>query len=59
MKSAAEVIADPAGSQGVEGVKHALLRGPHDDRKAEITVAEGKVDARVNVGEYVVEWTRA
>ena len=41
-----------------EGVKGALLRGPLDDHKAVIAVANGQVDARVNLGEYVLEWTR-
>ncbi len=42
-----------------DGVRGALLRGPHDDARSEITVEDGQVDARVNVGEYLLEWTRA
>ncbi len=42
-----------------QGVKGALLRGPHDDPKAEIGVSEGQVEVRVNLGEYLLEWTRA
>ncbi len=40
-------------------MKGALLRGPHDDPKAEIGVSEGQVEVRVNLGEYLLEWTRA
>ncbi|MEY4374740.1 MAG: hypothetical protein RL760_907, partial [Candidatus Eisenbacteria bacterium] len=42
-----------------EGVTGALLRGGQGDAKAEVTVADGEVRARVNVGEYVLEWTHA
>lgn len=42
-----------------DGVKGTLLRGPHDDPKAEVTVDDGQVEARLNVGEYLLEWTRA
>jgi hypothetical protein len=41
-----------------DGVTGALLRGPHDDAKAELIVDPGEVTARVNNGEYVIEWTR-
>jgi hypothetical protein len=42
-----------------DGVLGARLSGPHDDARAEINVADGEVDARVNLGEYLLEWTRA
>lgn len=42
-----------------DGVTGVLLRGPHGDAKAEVGVEQGQVEARVNVGEYVLEWTRA
>ncbi len=42
-----------------DGVTGALLRGPHDDSKAEITVAGGEAAVHVNLGEYVLEWTRS
>lgn len=40
-------------------VRGAQLRGPHDDPKAELAVADGTAEVRVNLGEYVLEWTRA
>jgi hypothetical protein len=40
------------------GVTGARLTGPHDDPLAELVVADGGVEARVNLGEYVIEWTR-
>ena len=42
-----------------DGVTGAQLRGPHDDPHAELGVSEGRLEARVNLGEYVLEWTRA
>ena len=42
-----------------EGVTGTLLRGPHGDAKAEISVDRGQVDVRINLGEYVLEWTHA
>jgi len=42
-----------------EGVTGALLRGGPGDAKAEVSVVEGELRARVNVGEFVVEWTHA
>ncbi len=42
-----------------EGVTGALLRGGPGDAKAEVAVVEGELRARVNVGEFVVEWTHA
>src|SRR5262249_31387305 len=45
-----------AGPWGVTGVR---LRGPHDDPRAELAVQDGHVEVRVNLGEYVLEWTRA
>jgi hypothetical protein len=40
-------------------VRGAQLRGPHDDPKAELAVEDGNAEVRVNLGEYVLEWTRA
>ena len=40
------------------GVTGACLRGPHDDKRAELLVAEGGLEMRVNLGEYVIEWLR-
>ena len=40
-------------------VRGARLSGPHDDPKAELEVADGTAEVRVNLGEYVIEWTRA
>lgn len=45
-----------AAPEGVTGVR---LRGTQGDAKAEVTVANGEVTARVNVGEYLLEWTHA
>ena len=42
-----------------DGVTGALLRAPSADAKAELAVEHGQVLARVNVGEYVIEWTHA
>jgi len=42
-----------------EGVRRTRLVGPHDDPKAEVGVEQGEVEARVNLGEYVLEWTDA
>lgn len=42
-----------------DGVHGARLIGPHDDPKAELDVRAGELVARVNVGEYVLEWARA
>jgi hypothetical protein len=41
-----------------DGVTGARLRGPHDDPRAELVVADGGIEVRVNLGEYVLEWTR-
>jgi hypothetical protein len=41
------------------GVTGARLRGPHDDPRAELFVADGGLEMRVNLGEYVIEWLRA
>lgn len=43
----------PASATGVK------ISGPHDDPRAELAVREGHVEARLNVGEYVLEWTSA
>ena len=40
------------------GVTGACLRGPHDDPRAELLVADGGLEMRVNLGEYVIEWLR-
>lgn len=40
------------------GVTGARLRGPHDDPRTEMLVADGSLEMRVNLGEYVIEWTR-
>lgn len=50
---------EPLSFAAPEGVTGALLRGPHDDARAEVAVSDGTVVVRVNVGEYVLEWTRA
>lgn len=42
-----------------EGVTGIRLLGPHDDKKAEVVVEQGQVEARLNLGEYVLEWTHA
>jgi hypothetical protein len=41
-----------------DGVRGARLVGPHGDPRAEVGVDQGQVEARVNLGEYVLEWTR-
>src|SRR5215468_8406787 len=38
------------------GVTGARLSGPHDDPRAELSVADGCLEMRVNLGEYVIEW---
>ena len=40
------------------GVTGARLSGAHDDPKAELRVAGGQTEMRVNLGEYLIEWTR-
>ena len=40
------------------GVTGARLHGPHDDPRAELHLADGGIEVRVNLGEYVIEWTR-
>jgi len=40
------------------GVTGACLHGPHDDKRAELLVADGGLEMRVNLGEYVIEWLR-
>ncbi len=42
-----------------DGVKGALLRGRQDDPRAGVSVEHGQVEARVEVGEHVLEWTHA
>ena len=42
-----------------DGVTGARLKGPHDDPRAELAVTDGHAEVRVNLGEYVLEWTRA
>jgi len=41
-----------------QGVTGARLSGAHDDPKAELRVAGGQTEMRVNLGEYLIEWTR-
>jgi hypothetical protein len=41
-----------------EGVTGVRLRDPQGDERAEFDVHEGQVEARVNLGEYVLEWAR-
>ena len=41
------------------GVTGARLRGPHDDPRAELCVTDGRIEVRVNLGEYVLEWSRS
>jgi hypothetical protein len=43
----------PAGATG------ASLHGPHDDPGAQFRVVGGQLEARLNVGEYVLAWTWA
>lgn len=50
---------DPLRFSAPEGVHAARLVGPHDDPRAELDVHDGEVEARLNLGEYVLEWVRA
>jgi hypothetical protein len=36
-----------------------MLRGPHGSPTSEFLLAEGQMEVRVPMGEYVVEWKHA
>ena len=50
---------DPLRFLAPDGVTGARLSGAHDDPQAQVEVADGQVEVRVALGEYVLEWTRA
>jgi len=50
---------DPLRFPAPDGVTGARLSGAHDDPQAQVEVADGQVEVRVALGEFVLEWTRA